>query len=217
MNPNDPQTHPAPEEWADYLYGELPPDQQARLDDHVRSCPDCQRQAGAWQAAMSSLDTWRIPARRSRSARGFRGYARWAVAAAAVLGIGWLGGSLSGSDPGASERLRAEYLPALKQELRQEFQAQLAAAIQASDDRTEDRLVELAQAWSDARGEDQEAMRILYQRLDRQQRLDNASLRRDLETVAVVAQTAIGATQEQLTQLAANSLATPASDGGLPR
>ena len=216
MNTNDPQPHPAPEEWADYLYGELPPDHRARLDDHIRGCAECQRQAGQWRETMSTLDTWKVP-RRSRPAQTFTGYARWAVAAAAVLGIGWLGGSLSVPDSATDARLRAELLPALKQEVRQEYEARLAAAIRASDERTNERLVELAQAWTQARQEDQQTTRALYQRLDRQQRLDSAGLRRDLETVAVVAQTAIGATQDQLTQLAANSLASPADDGRLPR
>jgi len=216
MNTNDPKPHPAPEEWADYLYGELPPEHRARLDDHVRGCPECQRQAGQCRETMGALNTWKVP-RRSRPPQTFTVYARWAVAAVVVLGLGWLGGRLSAPGTAASVQLRAELLPALKQEVRQEFQTELAAAIQAADQRAKDRLVELAQAWTQARQEDQQTTRALYQRLDRQQRLDSANLRRDLETVAVVAQTAIGATQDQLTQLAANSLATPADDGRLPR
>jgi len=216
MNSNDPKPHPAPEQWADYLYGELPPDEHAHLDEHVRGCPVCQQQVADWRDTMRTLDRWKVPARSSR-ARGVGTYTRWAVAAAAVLGLGWLGGRLSLSNLSANDRLRAELLPALKQELRQEFRAELAAAVNASDQRTRDRLVELAQAWTEARQEDQQATRALYQRLDRQQRLDSTSLRRDLETVAVVAQSAIGATQDQLTQLAANSPATPAGDGRLPR
>jgi hypothetical protein len=216
MNMNDSKPHPAPEDWADYLYGELPPEQHARVDEHVRGCPECQRQAGEWHKTIGALDTWKV-ARRARPAQRFTTYARWAVAAATVLGLGWLGGRLSVPEAAATARLRAEILPALKQELRQEFQTSLAAAIKETDVRNQDRLVELAQAWTDARQEDQQATRALYQRLDRQQRLDSANLRRDLETVAVVAQTAIGATQDQLTQLAANSLTTPAGDGGLPR
>jgi anti-sigma factor RsiW len=216
MNSNDPKPHPAPEEWADYLYGELPPDQHARLDEHLRGCPACQQQAAQWRGTMCTLDSWKVPARSTRS-RSVGTYVRWAVAAAAVLSLGWLGGRLSFPNASANDRLRAELMPALKQEVRQEFQAELAAAINASDQRTRDRLIELAQAWTQARQEDQQATRALYQRLDRQQRLDNANLRRDLETVAVVAQSAIGATQDQLTQLAANSLATPAGDGRLPR
>jgi len=216
MNTNDSKPHPAPEEWADYLYGELPPEHRARVDEHVRGCAECQRQTDQWRETMGALNAWKVP-RQSRLVPTITVYARWAAAAAVVLGLGWLGGRFSVPEGALSARLRAELLPALKQEVRQEFQAELAAAIKASDERTQDRLVELAQAWTQARQEDQQTTGALYQRLDRQQRLDNANLRRDLETVAVVAQTAIGATQDQLTQLAANSLATPADDGRLPR
>ena len=216
MNPTPPQTHPAPETWADYLYGELPPDASAEVDDHVRACPACQRQLSAWRETQGALDAWKLPAS-ARRIEAFPRAARWAVAAAAVLGLGWVGGRLSLPTPPDPAQLRAAMAPALKQELRQEFQAELAAAIKNTDQRADAKLVELAQAWAATRAEDQEAMRTAYQRADLQRRTDYATLRRDLETVAVVAQAAIGTTQEQLTQLAGNTTPAAAGDGGLPR
>ncbi len=213
MNPTHPQTHPAPETWADYLYGELPPNARAEVDDHVRACPACQRQLSTWRETQGALDAWKLQAS-ARRVEIFPRAARWAVAAVAVLGLGWVGGRLSLPAP---PQLRAAMAPALKQELRQELQAELAAAINSSDQRTDAKLVELAQAWAATRADDQEAIRAAYQRADLQRRTDYATLRRDLETVAVVAQAAIGTTQEQLTQLAGNTPPATAGDGGLPR
>lgn len=216
MNPTDPKTHPAPASWADYLYGELPSDARAEVDDHVRACPACQRQLSAWRETQGALDAWKLapPARRVEA---LPRAARWAVAVAVVLGLGWFGGRFSVPAPPDVGQLRAALVPELKQELRQEFQADLAAAIKSSDQRTQDKLVELVQAWAAARAEDQQAVRATYQRSDLQRRTDYATLRRDLETVAVVAQAAIGTTQEQLTQLAGNTPSAAAGDGGLPR
>lgn len=216
MNTNETQPHPAPEEWADYLYGELPPETRARVDDHVRACPACQQQVGQWRETIAALDAWKLP-RPARTARLLPAYARWAVAAAAAVGLGWLGGRFSAPAVPSAAQLTAGLVPALKAEVWQDFQTELTSAIQASDARNQDRLVELARAWADARDEDKQTILALYETLDRQHRRDQALLRRDLETVAVVAESAIGNTQQQLTQLAANSLATPVGGDELPR
>lgn len=216
MNSTDSQPHPRPEAWADYLYGELPPEQHAQLDDHIRACPDCQRQLAQWRHTQAALDAWKLP-RRARPALRFTQSIRWAAAAALVLGLGWLGGRLSAPALPDARQLRAELEPALKQELQAEFQSKLSAALETADAKHQERLVELVQAWAVAREQDQQTTLALLQQADRQRRADCAALRRDLETVAVVAQDAIGTTQHQLTQLAVNSLAPMGNDRELPR
>ncbi len=216
MNPTDSRNHPTPESWADYLYGELPPDTRAEVDGHLRTCPECQHRLDAWRKTQGALDVWKL-ATPSRHTNTLPRVARWAAAAAVVLGIGWLGGRLSAPPPPDLGQIRAALVPTLKAELRQEFQTDLATAIKASDQRTRDKLVDLAQAWTAARAEDQQAVRAAFQRSDLQRGTDYATLRRDLETVAVVAQAAIGNTQQQLTQLAANTPPAAAGDGGSPR
>jgi hypothetical protein len=216
MNPPDPRHHPSPETWADYLYGELPPEQLTRLEEHIRACPDCQRQLSGWRQTQSALDAWELP-RRARPARAFTSSIRWAAAAVLALGLGWLGGRLSAPPLPDARQLRAQLEPALKQELREEFQTQWVAALQAAEERSGERLVELVQAWTIAREQDQQTTLALLQKADRQRRADYAALRHDLETVAVVAQDAIGTTQHQLTQLAVNSLAPTGGDRELPR
>ncbi|MBE7499204.1 MAG: zf-HC2 domain-containing protein [Verrucomicrobiales bacterium] len=216
MNSTDPQLHPRRELWADYLYGELPAEQHAQLDDHLRACPDCERQLAQWRQTQAALDAWKLP-RRARPVRSLTVSIRWAAAAALVLGLGWLGGRLSAPPLPDARQLRAELEPALKQELQAEFQSKLSAALETADAKHQERLVELVQAWAVTREQDQQTTLALLQQADRQRRADYATLRRDLETVAVVAQDAIGTTQHQLTQLAVNSLTPTGSDRGLPR
>lgn len=71
----------------------------------------------------------------------------------------------------------------------------------------------LAAAWTAARTEDQQATLALYQRAERQRLSDYATLRRDLETVAIVGQGALGLTQQLLSQLAVYTAALPATGG----
>jgi hypothetical protein len=160
------------------------------------------------------LDEWTLPRQRRATPR-LRDYARWAIAACAVLGLGWAGGRFSAPQPPTSNQLLAEFGPALRQTLREQFQAELSAALQKSDERTQDQFVELAQAWAQARNEDRRSIAALFQQSEQQRSAETAALRRDLETVAVVAQAAIGATQQQLTQLAANAQGAPTA-GDLP-
>jgi hypothetical protein len=215
MNPPSP-SHPAAAQWAEYLYDELTPQVRAELDAHARGCPACQAQLAQWRETMGALDSWRVRPR-PRALTVFREYARWAAAAGLVLGLGWLGGRFAAPPAPDVQRIRAELQPAVELALRDEFEARLRAGLAAADQRHEDRLVELAQAWATTRAEDQQNTLALYQRGERQRRSEYAALRRDLETVAVVAQDAIGNTQQQLTQLAVNTQATPAGDGGFPR
>lgn len=215
MNPPSP-SHPTSEQWAEYLYGELTPEVRLGLEAHARECPGCQAQLAQWRETMGALDSWRVRPR-ARPLTVLSDYARWALAAGLVLGLGWLGGRFAAPAAPDVQRIRAELQPAVELALRGEFEARLRAELAAADQRHEDRLGEIAQAWATTRAQDQQDTLALYQRAERQRRGELAALRRDLETVAVVAQDAIGNTQHQLTQLAVNTQAAPAGDGGFPR
>lgn len=212
MNPLPDPTHPAPEHWAEYLYDEASPQTRARLQSHLRNCPDCQRQLAQWQDARAALDAWKLPA--FRPARPVaRETVRWAVAALLMLGLGWWGGRLvapPAPDLGTARTAVAEELRPL---LEREFQNRLEAALQAAEQRHIERVQALAAAWAAARTEDQQTTLALYQRAERQRLSDYATLRRDLETVAIVAQDAIGLTQQQLSHLAVYTPAPTAAGG----
>jgi len=213
MNLNLPTPHPAPEQWADYLYNELAPEVRASLDKHMSGCAACQRQFAEWRETMTALDAWKVRPR-ARPFEVLVTYARWAAAAVLVLGLGWVGGRLAAPEIPDVLRLRAEVRADLEAELRQQFETRLQAALAAAEQHTGESLQTLAAAWAAARAEDQQTTLALYQRAERQRLSDHAALRRDLETVAVVAQDAIGATRQQLAQLAVLTPAPTAGGGG---
>ncbi len=214
MNPVPDPIHPAPEHWAEYLYDEAAPARRARLEAHLRDCPDCQRQLAQWQDTRAALDAWQLPAARSPRPRATASEAaRWAVAALLVLGLGWWGGRLAAPPAPDLGALRTAVAEELRPALEREFQTRLDATLQAAEQRHAERVQALATAWAAARAEDQQATLSLYQRAERQRLSDYATLRRDLETVAIVAQDAIGRTRQQLSQLAVHTPATAVGGG----
>jgi hypothetical protein len=135
------------------------------------------------------------------------------VAALVLLGLGWLGGRLGAPAPPDPDRLRAVVISELRPQLEREFQNRLETALQTVEQRQTERLEALAGAWTTTRAADQQAALALYQRAERQRLSDYAALRRDLETVAIVAQDAIGLTRHQLAQLAVHT-PVPTTGGG---
>lgn len=214
MNPLSDPMHPAPEHWAEYLYDEASPETRARLEAHLRDCPVCRHQLARWQGVHAALDAWELPTPRPAPARTTpRAALRLAVAALLILGLGWWGGRLAAPSAPDLGALRTAIAEELRPTLEREFQARLDAALQAADQRLAERVHALAAAWTAARLEDQQATLALYQRAERQRLSDYATLRRDLETVAIVGQGALGLTQQQLSQLAVYTAAPPAAGG----
>lgn len=213
MNPPSDLSHPAPEQWAEYLYDEAAPESRARLEAHLRDCPDCRQRLAQWRATQTALDAWKVSARRRPVVRVSEPL-RWAVAALLLLGLGWLGGRLAAPPGPDLDQLRSAVAGELRPALEREFQNRLEAALQDAEQRQAERLQTLAAAWAAARAEDQQTTLALYQRAERQRLSDYATLRRDLETVAVVARDAIGATRQQLAQLAVHTPGPTPGGGG---
>lgn len=216
MKINDASRHPEPEVWAGYLYDELAPEARGQVETHLSGCAECRARLEEWRHTQATLDQWKVRAR-TRRVPVLADAARWAAAAAVVLGLGWMGGRLAVPAAPDVDRLRAEVQPVVEQQLRREFAERLETELAAVEQRHQDRLVELAQSWATARAEDQQAVLALHQRAERQHASDYTRLRRDLETVALVAEGAIGDTRQQLTQLAVNTRAASAGGGGEPR
>lgn len=203
MKPKDHTPHPTSEQWADFLYGEAPPAAAAELQRHLDQCPACQSQIQDWRRTTRMLDSWKIPGARPKASLR-EPTLRWAIAALLLLCVGLAAGRLSNPrlDP---DQVRAQLVPALRQELRQDFESTLQTAMKEADHRADLRLQQLVQAWSTARAEDQNAVLALYQKAERQRKADVASLRRDLETVAINADARLDTTQRSLGQLLASS------------
>jgi hypothetical protein len=214
MNLHPTRSHPTPQEWAGFLYQELPPDRFGECRQHLETCADCRQAVEGWRATLRALDSWCVPLRPAARARWRMPRLPWAAAAAGVLGAGLLLGRLSAPAPGV-EQLRAVLVPALRDELRANFEDRLRTALAAANEQTDRKLEQLAGAVALAREEDQRATWSLVGQLDRQRQADLAWLRRDLETVAVNADARLTTTTRALGQLvSASPLSANPPDSG---
>jgi len=168
--------HPAPEQWMDWLYQELPPEQHHELEAHLAMCADCRQQVDAWRQTMGALDEWQVPAP-ARARTRVPMLVRWAAAAVIVLGIGIGIGRLT-APPVDPTALRAEWQADLRGQI---------AALQAANER--------------AREHDRAAFAAALDALDEQQTTAWSRLREDLETVALAAENRLYQTERQLVQL----------------
>ena len=213
--------HPTREEWMSYLYDELNADQSANLKAHLHTCPDCKSKVNEWQAARSGLDEWRVPKRRGRVVLA-QPMVKWAAAAAIVLSIGVGIGRLTSAPPDV-QQVRAAIEPEMRQELRREF-AQLfrdqldksaSTTLAASTEQTRQLLAEFARAVEAKRTEDYQAINAALDKLQSQRLADFFSLKKDVDTMAVLTESGFRRAQQQLVQLA--DYTQPANSSNSPQ
>ena len=213
--------HPAREEWMSYLYDELNPEEHGSLAAHLAVCPDCKGKVAEWRAARRDLDAWQVTAKRRRVVPA-RPLIKWAAAAAIVLAAGVGIGRLTSATPDVRQ-VRAAIEPEIRQQLHQEF-AQLlreelgksaSATLAASDEQTRQLLTEFARAVETKRTEDNQAVYAALNRLESQRVTDYVSLKKDVDTVAVMTDASLRQTQQQLVQLADYS--EPANPSNSPK
>jgi hypothetical protein len=184
-------SHPNHEELTEFLYDELAPARQAEVAQHVESCDDCRATIEAWRGVRTNLTAWKLPASPvvlpARSRRVVGGL-RWAVAAAVLLATGYGMARLT-AKPVDLAALRADLVRDVRKEVRQELATELTAhAAQQL-------------AWQQ---DFQAAVVDAMSQLETRQVVNHASLRKDVETVALHA-------QEEFDRLASSSQA-PAYD-----
>lgn len=194
--------HPSREEWMSYLYDELNDNERANQAAHLHVCPDCKTAVENWHGTMQQMKEWRLPPRRA-PLQSARPVLKWAVAALFMLGAGVGVGRLALPATADAEKIRAAVEPSIRRQLQTEFAAtlrqeldtaaaesRLAAAAEAQ------RLLnEFARLTEEKRAEELQAFYAALNKLDTQHVVDYASLRQELETVAV--QTAAGLRQAQ--------------------
>jgi len=185
--------HPTPEDWMAHLYGEAPAARRAELDAHLHQCPSCARRVRAWRDGMGALDQWPLPA--SRRIHAWGPALRWAAAAAVVLVLGFLGGRFSAGNPRAFQAAMQRDFDARLALVRDELRAATAADTQRV-------LESFAQSLEEAREGDAATLAAALRQRDSRHSATFAQLRRDIDTVAVVAEGRLTDTQQQLQQLA---------------
>jgi len=200
--------HPTREEWMSYLYDEVTTEEHSNLAAHLAVCPDCKTKVGEWRATRKDLDAWQLPAPRARVTPP-RPMVKWAAAAAIVLAAGFGVGKVTSANPDV-QQVRAAIEPEIRQQLRQEF-AQLlrdqldktaSATLIASGEQTKQLVEDFAKALETKRAGENRAIYAALNNLDSQRLADYVSLKKELDTVAVLTDASLRRTQQQLVQLA---------------
>jgi anti-sigma factor RsiW len=170
--------HPSREEMMSYLYDELEPEPRHTLEHHLAECASCRAHLAEWRSTTRQLDAYEIAPARISQAQPQR-WTRPALAAAAAVVVLFAGFAL-GRSSGVS---RAE-LESAKQDV--EVKA-------------------LAAGRTEARRQLQQFAADVGKRLDTlqaQQSSDYASLRKELETVAVLTEAGFRQTENRFVALA---------------
>lgn len=217
------KTHPTPEDWMSFLYGEDVPARHIELDAHLRDCAQCRQQVQQWRGSMSALDTWSVPQARRRVFA--RPAVQWAAAAAIVLGLGIALGRMSSSAAPDLAQLKAElrtemdakltaarehFAQAMQQQQTELAQAVHAAAADTATEETEQLFEKYVKALEERRESDRASYLATLQQIDQRRQNDVASLRQDVATLAVNADDSLSQTREQLLQLAEATQPIPA-------
>lgn len=207
------KTHPTPQEWMAFLYGEDSPARHAELGAHLHDCADCRRQVQTWRGSMAALNSWTMPQARQRTLFAVPAM-RWAAAAVLMLGLGIGAGRLGSSANADVGRLAAElrsemearlastheaFSQTLQQQRVQFAEAAHAAALEATSDEAEQLFARLARLVEERREADQQTYLAALKQVEERY----AALRQDLNTVAVNADDGLTQTREQLVEIAA--------------
>jgi Sec-independent protein translocase protein TatA len=191
--------HPTRETWISYLYDEIPVEERAAQRSHLDSCAECRTQLAQWQSAAAGLDEWKLPARRMAWRRVT--FIRWA-AAAAIVGMVVFGGARLNALANEVKQLRAE----VQRNAGKETDAALARlsdqAAKSATTEAQALVAAVAQQWEQKRVLDQQATVAALQQLSARQVQDHATLRKELETVAVFSEAGWQRTQNQISSLA---------------
>jgi hypothetical protein len=213
--------HPTREEWMSYLYDELTGDQRASLAAHLAVCPDCKTGVNEWRAVRNDLNAWQLSTKRGRFSSRWP-LVRWAAAAAIMIGVGFGIGHFTTAAAVDTNKLRAAIEPSVREQLKQEFAQTLrselekvsAATLATSNADAKQLIADLLKLYESNRTEDNQAVYNALNKLDAQRLADYTSLRKELETVAVLTDVGFRRTQQQLVQLA--DYAQPATNTSTP-
>ncbi|MDB6021401.1 MAG: putative transrane anti-sigma factor [Pedosphaera sp.] len=185
--------HPQREEWMAWLYGEVSRREKTALAAHLSTCSACRAEVQRWQSAMQALDAGKTESFRP-PARAPQPLLKWAVAAAFVLAVGFGAGWLASPATADTRALRAS----LKSELRSELLAELKQQQEAQ-------FVKFVRDTETARALDNKTVLDAVANFNAARKSDYASLREELETVAVHTQNSLQSEQQQIVTLASFS------------
>lgn len=199
--------HPNDEQWMSFLYDETTAAEAGELKAHLETCAECRAKADGWSATRQSLNTWQTPVTAPTLKRSTNGAIKWALAASVVLLVGFTAGRISQPN---SVNLQVELAKA-RQEIAAEVKAQLQANLQeiartttvANQEQSRQLFEEFLAKYQTARAEDQQTTVNWLRQMEERHKTDFAWLRKDLETVAVMAEDKLNRTAMKVQQLTA--------------
>jgi len=208
-----------------FLYGEGTRQERTSLKRHLKRCPECRGSVETWKSAKAGLSDWHLESSPGLAARAAAvPVLRWALAALVVLGLGYVLGHAPLSQantvsvsPAIVSALREQLQTELRSDLesalagspetlntqfRRQLRAELdlwrADSVAAAKAEARDVLVGFANSYA----ADRQNMLTLFERSEKKEQAEHLSLRRALETVAVVADDKFQRTENQLGRLA---------------
>ena len=187
-------THPKREDWMSYLYDELSATERSTLQAHLDSCAECHAQMSVWQSVGAEMNTWKLSPRVPRP-RPFA-FLRWA-AAAVIVGLAIVGALRLNALSHEVKALRAE----LQRMPRQDVESAANTATKTATE-AQAMVTALAEQWEQKRLGDQQALLAALQKLNARHAQDYATLRKELETVAVFSEAGWQSAQSQISSLA---------------
>ena len=164
--------HPTKEELVSLLYGEVSPEKRTELNAHLRTCGECQSQMASWKSVQSELQSWQVPTR-AKTTSHLSKAVPWAAAAVLMIGISFGFGRFTAPQPNLEE-IRAAIEPQLRETFSQELKT--------------------------ARETDRKQFIAMLRDIEEQRLADYTTLRKDLETVAILADEKLTQTQRVLSQ-----------------
>ena len=168
------------------LYDEAEGTERASLEQHLAKCEQCRVSLAAFRTTMGELSAWKLPRRQQRRRIPA---ASWA-AAAAILLVATVGG------------MRLWTLEKQVRELRAEV-AQKAGGSSIATLREEMR--QMAAQQEQLRATDRDAFAMALQRSQATAAANYATLRKELETVAILTEAEFQSTQTEIANLASAS------------
>lgn len=214
--------HPTYEQLLSHFEGSAPPAEDKELREHLHKCSQCASELAGWRRTVQKLQDAHLPEPETLPITP-GAVLKWAAAAAIViLATGFVLGRVSAPSVSAIKKtVAAEVRQQVREELKQEMIASLGTSAPGGSDgfRREFRQAferflssdphrGLAlQATERRQAENQRALLALLTQIRQVHEADYLSLRRDLETVAVVADRNLRHDQQQLSQLTATMFA----------
>ncbi len=184
--------HPEREKWVPYLYGEASPELRRELKSHLEVCARCREELAGWQNSIRRLDAWKLRPQRKPSELFLPGL-KWAAAAVLVLALGVGIGRVSAAKSDVAQ-LRQE----LARMVRDEVSRSAPATVATARSEATRLLADYAASLDTRREADFQVIRTALDRLE----LQNLSLKKELDTVAVNTDAGLEQTEQQLAQLA---------------